>query len=348
MNALGKESIDLVVTSPPYWNLRDYRTEPLIWDGLPDCIHKWENAVSDHAGATCIKCGAWKGQLGLEPSPELFIKHLLDVFDLIKPVLKDTGSIFVNLGDTYSNSGSNSQPTHTSFGKLTQPGYQTRGHRANGLPPKCLCLIPQRFAWGMIERGWILRNIIIWHKPNCMPSSAKDRFTVDFEYLFFFTKTGRYYFRQQLEACKFLEVWSRKGSGPGTPYEKNNPRKRWGLTKHEIAVNRTGTYSDPLHVKPINNGGRNKRCVWTIPTKPFTEAHFAVYPPELIETPIKAGCPENGVVLDPFAGSGTTLKVARELGRDAIGIEISPVFVKMIQDRLDQDCEVIDLREGKQ
>ncbi len=295
LNTLEKGSVDLVVTSPPYWNLRDYRTEPLVWDGLPDCDHEWgkeDEAISDHAGAFCTKCSAWKGQLGQEPAHELFINHLLDIFDLIKPVLKDTGSIFVNLGDTYSNSGSNSQPTHTSFGKLTQSGYQTRGHRANGLPPKCLCIIPQRFALGMVERGWILRNIIIWHKPNCIPSSAKDRFTVDFEYLFFFSKNGRYYFRQQHEACKFLEVWSRKGSGAGTPYEKNNPRKRWGLTKHEIDVHRTGSYSDPLHARPINIGGRNKRCVWTISTKPFPEAHFAVYPPELVETPISAACPE--------------------------------------------------------
>ncbi len=424
-----KESVDLVVTSPPYWGLRDYKTEPVVWDGRSDsdCKHEWcietnagdirfrgnSSIVGNNAnpeiwngngkGHFCSLCGAWRGQLGLEPNPEFFIKHLLDVFDLVKSVLKDTGCVFVNLGDTYSNSGSNSQPTHTSFGRLTKAGYKTKGHRANGLPPKCLCMIPQRFAWGMIEHGWILRNVIIWHKVNCLPSSARDRFTVDFEYLFFFTKSKNYYFEQQFE-----------------PYDK--PLNRWGGETLKRDTSKTAEYKKvqkigyssafrvgrPMRPNPV---GRNKRCVWTIPTKPFPEAHFAVYPEELIKTPIKAGCPESicrecgkprlkiyaatgnyitqsgygsktaehikvsptsslltkkvqektfagyydcgcnagwdaGVVLDPFAGSGTTLKVAKELGRDAIGIEINPTYVKIIQKRLNHDCEVIDLREG--
>jgi site-specific DNA-methyltransferase (cytosine-N4-specific) len=182
LKILGRESIDLVVTSPPYWSLRDYKTKPAIFDGEPDCKHRWEDeliinrhktaetnpgkegwykdngAISKSGGKFCSLCGAWKGQLGLEPSPNFFIKHLMEVFDLIKPILKNTGSVFVNLGDTYSNSGSNSQPSHTSFGKLTQSGYKTIGHRANGLPPKCLCLIPFRFAMEMCNPNWVLRD----------------------------------------------------------------------------------------------------------------------------------------------------------------------------------------------
>ncbi len=119
---------------------------PEIWSG-------------NSKGHFCSLCGAWKGQLGLEPTPELFIKRILQAFDLIKPIMKSTGSVFINLADTYSNSGSNSQPTYTSFGKLTRTGYKTEGHRAN-LPPKCLCCIPERFALGMIERDWTLRNKI--------------------------------------------------------------------------------------------------------------------------------------------------------------------------------------------
>lgn len=182
LKLLQKQSIDLVVTSPPYWSLRDYKTEPVIFGGQQDCRHRWSietksgdlrfrgrnSVVGNHAnpdiwngnskGHFCSLCGAWRGQLGLEPTPELFIKHLLEVFDLIKPILKDTGSVFVNLGDTYSNSGSNSQPSHTSFGQLTQSGYKTTGHRANGLPPKCLCLIPFRFAIEMCNPNWVLRD----------------------------------------------------------------------------------------------------------------------------------------------------------------------------------------------
>ncbi len=427
MKNLEPESIDLVVTSPPYWGLRDYKLEPIVFDGKQDCQHEWclettagdirfrgnNSIVGNNAnpeiwkgtgkGHFCSLCGAWKGQLGLEPSPELFIKHLLDVFDLIKPVLKETGSIFVNLADTYSSSGSNSQQNHTSFGKPTQAGYKTKGHSAKGLPPKCLCLIPFRFAIGMINRGWICRNVLIWHKPNCIPSSVKDRFTTDFEYLFYFTKSGKYYFEQQFE--------------PIAESSWKDSRRDKGRMEHS-GKSSTGQYS--MSATVINSFGRNKRCVWNIPTCPFPKAHFAVYPEALIETPVKAGCPQyvckrcgmprkkiykgkssfafnirvrdvqnkrikysdrrasekeisdyeessyggggikfagytdcgcnngwrNGVVLDPFAGAGTTLKVAKELGRSAIGIELNPDYVKIILERLNRECEVIDFGEG--
>lgn len=210
LKKLPDECVDMVITSPPYWALRNYSTIPQVWDGDPGCEHdfiltakagdirfrgsnsivgNYRNPEIYSGGGKsnfCSKCGAWLGELGLEPDISLYIKHLCDIFDEIKRVMKKEGSCWVNMSDTYSNTGSNSQPDHMSFGKLTESGYKTKGHRANGLPPKCLCCIPDRFKIEMITRGWICRNEIVWHKPNCMPSSSKDRFTVDYEKLFFF------------------------------------------------------------------------------------------------------------------------------------------------------------------
>lgn len=332
LKKLPDECVDMAITSPPYWALRNYSTIPQIWDGDPDCEHdfslpasggdlrfrpgynsqvgnhlnpeiyvrrtlkhkrgetnpgkeawyKEKGAVDEKPGAFCSKCGAWLGELGLEPDFSLYIKHLCDIFDEIKRVLKKEGSCWVNMGDTYSNTGSNSQPDHTSFGKLTASGYKTKGHRANGLPPKCLCCIPDRFKIEMINRGWICRNEIVWHKPNCMPSSSKDRFTVDYEKLFFFTKSKRYYFDQQFEDFQSNEYDINRMKNGRKEYSgkwANNPgaKPQTGLRKAFVS----GCIS-----------GRNMRSVWSINTRSFKEAHFAVYPEELIKTPIKAGCPE--------------------------------------------------------
>ncbi len=449
LKTLQKESIDLVVTSPPYWNLRDYRTEPVVFDGQPHCRHKWSietkssdlrfrgknSGVGNHAnpeiwngngkGYLCSICGAWKGQLGQEPSPELFIKHLLDVFDLVKPILKNTGSVFINLADTYSNSGSNSQTHHASFGKLTESGYKTKGHRAKGLPSKCLCLIPERFALGMIERGWIIRNKIVWHKPNHVPESVKDRLTKSYELIYHFVKQKKYYYNlngirephKESSKERVLRAVSNSHKYAGTPYgggiNKPRPNRRTKILsdqaeifgspraryhrEHNTSVSQY-QYSERdylvvnLHPKGKNPGdmweipeeradslkirtlktkfddtglnassltrsrdryrsegvpeghplGKNPGDLWSITTKPFKGAHFAVFPPDIPRKCIIAACPDNGVVLDPFAGSGTTLKAAKELGRKAIGIELNPEYGKIIQNRLNHDCKVID------
>ncbi|MDQ1251060.1 MAG: hypothetical protein QG646_129, partial [Euryarchaeota archaeon] len=192
--------IDCVVTSPPYWLLRDYGIGPVIWDGDPNCSHKFNTvhrlhspqgnqgqAMNNHPNGQsnfCLNCGAWRGQLGLEPTLDLYIKHLCNIFDEIYRVLKDTGSCWVNLGDTYTgNVGKRNGWTDEKGIYLTN-----KTEIIHQLPQKCLAGIPFRFAIEMVNRGWILRNTLIWHKPNCLPSSAKDRFTVDFEYLFFFVK----------------------------------------------------------------------------------------------------------------------------------------------------------------
>ena len=217
LKELPEKSIDMVITSPPYWALRDYGSDAVIWDSKDGCEHDWEYYTTKQSNMSggkghlqdgnvgsfavdynkretesnfCIKCNAWKGELGLEPTFDLYIKHLCDVFDAVKQVLKDEGTIWVNLGDTYSSNKS---------GESNKQMVQLKRKPVEGLPTKSLVMIPFRFAIEMVNRGWILRNTIIWHKRNCMPSSAKDRFTVDFEYLFFFSKKKKYYFETQLE-----------------------------------------------------------------------------------------------------------------------------------------------------
>lgn len=332
MKEWDSECIDMVITSPPYLGLRDYKLKPLIWDGDEDCEHEWNiertarpntsgglgykqdtnrgSRISNyHDRATysnfCSLCGAWKGQLGLEPTFDLYIQHLCDIFDGVKRVLKKEGSIWVNLGDTYNSTDSS-------------------------VSPKSLIGIPDRFKIEMINRGWICRNVIIWHKPNPMPSSAKDRFTVDFEYLFFFSKNKKYYFEQQFEDMSEITLKDKR-VGHDT-YKGGSPKE--GLYEEAKA-------QIPYEVRQrifnnLNPQGRNMRCVWTIPTMPCSEAHFAAFPEKLLMTPIKAGCPEGGIVLDPFAGRGTTGIVARKLGRKYILIDLSYKYCQMAKTNLQQ------------
>lgn len=265
------ESVDMVITSPPYWALRDYGAE---------------------------------GQLGLESTFQEYINKLCDIFDEVKRVLKKSGSCWVNLGDAYSGSGKG----------------------VGGIKSKSLLQIPSRFAIEMCNRGWILRNEIIWHKPNAMPQSVRDRFTVDYEKLFFFVKSKKYYFKQQKEQMKTNHIcWK-------------------SIRKHSrmVSLNTTKQNDFSQDLKISKDLQRNKRSVWSINTKPFKEKHFATYPEELIITPIKACCPENGIVLDPFMGSGTTAVVARSLGLKYVGIELNPDYIKIAEKRLAQitiyDC----------
>lgn len=214
------------------------------------------------------------------------------MFDEVKRVLRPDGTLWVNLADTFSGGGGQ-QKTPKIRNKKTERFDGTRPSVPyTGIPRKSLCLIPFRFTAEMVRHGWLLRNVIIWHKPDATPESVKDRFTLDFEYLFFFAKSPRYYFKQQFE--------------PSTQPVTVRDRPEW----------------------------RNKRSVWKIATKGFAGNHFAAYPEGLIETPILAGCPEGGVVLDPFLGSGTTALVAERLGRRWIGIELNREYVQMAVDRL--------------
>jgi site-specific DNA-methyltransferase (adenine-specific) len=206
------------------------------------------------------------GQLGLEPTFEEYIDKLCAIYDEVKRVLRADGTCWVNLGDTYAGSGRDKEPVPRS------------DFQVSGVSAKSLCLIPQRFAIEMVNRGWILRNVIIWHKPNPMPSSAKDRFTVDFEYVYFFVKSKKYWFEPQYEPAD---------SPPGHKWNLNTP-KTFGGNGH-IGKN---TQNKNRAIWELNPLGRNKRTVWTIPTQPFPEAHFATFPEKLVAPMIKAGCPE--------------------------------------------------------
>jgi len=244
----------------------------------------------------------------LELTPQEYIEHLKTVFAEVKRVLKKTGTCWVNIGDTYASGGGKAaeQSFLRSKGKdrHTQPDSPGKAKLRSKMG-KSLCNIPERFSIMMTdELGWIKRNTIIWYKRNAMPESVKDRFTVDFEYLYYFTKSKEYYFEQQFEDY-----------APGS----------------EVEYRRT------------NTKGRNKRCVWDIPTRPFPGAHFAVFPPELVETPILAGCPESGIVLDPFAGSGTTILKAIQLDRNAIGFELNPEYCKMREKEIEAELAQLKL-----
>ena len=346
---IPNDSIDCVVTSPPYWGLRDYKTDPVIWGGSDDCVHEWNDSTkikSVGCGKTaivgnqlngasdviinqsiCSKCNAWKGQLGLEPDPNLYIKHLCDIFDQVKRVLKPSGTCWVNLGDSYSTGGGS---TNKDFNERYSGGASGQRKQENekpkmniDMPDKCLVQIPSRFALEMTSRGWILRNEIIWHKPNCMPSSVTDRFTVDFEKVFFFVKSKRYYFKQQYEKFECNDLNS-------PSYRKNG--KSDSRTKHVGIEGVTPVFSDNGFWKP-EGAGRNKRTVWTIPTRPYSGSHFAVFPIDLIAPMIDAGCPPNGTVMDIFSGSGTVLEYCRDHDLNGIGLELNPEYEKLAADR---------------
>lgn len=285
LKTIPDNSIDCCITSPPYWGLRDYGHDE---------------------------------QLGSEKHFKDFVNNLCNVFDEVKRVLKPSGTCFVNLGDTFS---SDTKGTGGPSDKqLSNKGSRYEAKKFDTeIPNKCLCLVPERFAIEMIDRGWTIRNQIIWHKPNQMPSSAKDRFTVDFEKVFFFVKQPTdYYFEQQLEKSIWAEFDKRSEVKGGV---KSNGKTASG----NYATNK---------VAYTEGGMRNVRTVWTVNTEPSTEAHFATYPQRLVERMLKAGCPENGIVLDPFFGSGTTGVYARKVNRNFVGIELNPEYVKIAENRL--------------
>lgn len=299
LKTIPDNSIDCCITSPPYWGLRDYGHDE---------------------------------QLGSEKHFKDFVINLCNIFDEVKRVLKDTGTCFVNLGDTY---GTQSGSMGTG---LIEPKYghnETRDFKQpNVNMHKSLCLVPERFAIEMVDRGWTLRNQIIWHKPNQMPSSAKDRFTVDFEKVFFFVKQPTdYYFEQQLEKSITQE---NRPAGVVRDREYDYDSKQAIIQKRKrpngISVEQSKKMGN------VGNCGvnefRNVRTVWSINTEPSTEAHFATYPQRLVERMLKAGCPENGIVLDPFFGSGTTGVYARKANRNFVGIELNPEYVKIAENRL--------------
>ena len=319
---LADESIDCVVTSPPYWGLRDY--------GAP-------------------------GQLGLEATPAEYVARMVAVFREVRRVLSDTATLWLNLGDSYHGGGYANHAVNgpewleAHGGDRRQSRQQDRIRANPELKPKDLIGIPWRVALALQEDGWYLRSDIIWSKPNPMPESVTDRPTKAHEYVFLLSKSPRYYFDQ--EAVREPAEWNRWGTQTNAKHEGSGSAAGWISTKtrEELNANRksypsgqtTGNTLDG-HTKgssggmPVNPSGRNIRSVWEIATQPYADAHFATFPEALPRRCILAGCPDDGTVLDPFGGSGTTALVARQLGRRSVLIELNPDYARLAAKRLQQ------------
>lgn len=309
-------SVNCCVTSPPYFGLRDYGCE---------------------------------GQMGLEPTPDEFVAGMVEVFREVRRVLRDDGTLWVNLGDSFANDGKWGGHTGGKHVKALHCSPIGRQKRYTGLKPKDLIGIPWRVAFALQEDGWYLRRDIIWHKLNPMPESVRDRPSTAHEYLFLLTKQPKYYYdadaivepvSQNTHARLSQDVAAQVGSTRANGGGKTN-----GTMK---AVGR-GPKTQPAGKGIKNNESfaaacslpvthRNKRSVWSLSTEAFSEAHFATYPPALIEPCILAGCPEGGTVLDPFGGAGTTGLVADRLGRNAILIELNPEYAAIAERRLNADA----------
>lgn len=290
LKTLPDQSVNTCVTSPPYFGLRDYGVD---------------------------------GQFGLEPTPEEYVEKLVEVFREVRRVLRDDGTCWLNLGDSYAGGGRGGRggnPEDSPFRKqATNVGSLVKASPIpEGVKAKNLIGIPWRSAFALQADGWYLRQDIIWHKPNPMPESVRDRCTKAHEYIFMLTKKPKYYYDH--EAVKEPAVYSGN--------QKTQPKgsfsgKRAGQDESVIA--------QPFrHVSET----RNRRSVWTVTTKPFKGAHFATFPPDLIKPCILAGCPEGGTVLDPFGGAMTTALVCQELNRNSISIELNPEYVSLGRERL--------------
>jgi len=338
LKKIESQSINTCITSPPYWGLRDYGTAE--WEGGDkSCDHQGEimrkHHISDNKEKPreffknlCGKCGAVRkdNQLGLEETPEEFVNNLVEVFREVKRVLRDDGTVWLNLGDSYS-SGGRTTTTNQSLRGDKNYGV-TRPKPSKGIKPKDLIGIPWRVAFALQADGWYLRQDIIWHKPNPMPESVKDRCTKAHEYIFLLSKSPKYYFDN--EAIKEDSIYA-----PGKTHEVEREK---GYYKGKWSNPEKGSRHDGSF-KAIREK-RNKRSVWTVNTKPFKGAHFATFPPDLIKPCVLAGCPEGGTVLDPFGGSGTTALLANGHNRNAILCELNEEYIKIAKERLAPDGDL--------
>lgn len=351
LKSIDSESVDMCVTSPPYWGLRDYGEED---------------------------------QLGLEPTPDEYVLNMMQIFDEVYRVLKSSGTLWINLGDTYSSfkdckstsqtiaKGTNSEKAHVII-KGKSVSRNTKKLKSVGLKNKDLIGIPWMMAFALRSNGWYLRQDIIWHKPNPMPESVTDRCTKSHEYIFLLSKSAKYYYdHESIKEPVKDETISRMGRGVGdnhkningapgqTPHTMNQPRinKKMSRNPRKGIDNRGGNQASKDGIPAmaihgsgitghsgyydkdgnlIGNGMANKKSVWTVTTKPFKDSHFATFPPDLIVPCIKAGCPEGGIVLDPFHGAGTTGMVARKLNRNFIGIELNPEYIEISERRMQKE-----------
>jgi DNA modification methylase len=381
---LEPSSIDCVVTSPPYWGLRDYQLGPDVWGGDPDCDHEfiypmrgaWANGLpgpngaslntrrrnrQDHvfstkeAGKFC-RCEAWLGELGLEPTVELYVEHVVEVMRGVRRVLKTRGTVWLNVGDCHvsappGNKGKRSaadkdgafhrrgqrqlghgEDARTLYARGTSSRRPASGLHKNvkGIPldqpnrrpqtdlkPKDLVMVPFRVGLALQADGWWVRQVVIWEKPNVLPENVKDRPSTSHEYVFLLTRSERYDYDWKAIAEEVTGNSHDRGKG----IHPKSSQYGLGIESFGKAI-----------TKIVDR--RNKRSVWQVPTEPYAEAHFSTFPTELVRPCIRAGCPEGGIVLDPFAGSGTTGLVADQEHRDAILIDPSPVSVQLARGRI--------------
>lgn len=303
LKKIKSETIDCIITSPPYYQLRKYGDSDM--------------------------------EIGQEKTINDYLDNLENIFMECYRVLKNDGSMFINISDTFVGTG-------VKYSKDNKESYSDYRFRTNpkDIQRKSLIGIPERLMIRLIDNGWILRNKIIWHKPNAMPSSVKDRFTVDYEVVYFFVKNQSYYFNQLQEPMKTRDLSRPRGS-KGVIGSVNS-----GLRKQDQIGNKRYTgFNDRYEVK---TNLRNRRSVWSIPTTPSNIEHFAMMPKKLVEKLIEAGCRPEGIVLDPFAGAGTTLLVAKEKDRKYLGIELYQKNVEIIKMRLESKNEEKKHREEHQ
>ena len=393
LRTMKDKSVDCIVTSPPYYGLRDYGTGEWV-GGDPNCPHRRmskfsEKTITGHAQdelkgnvgdaiykTVCPLCGAVRvdRQIGLEETPQEFIEKLTAVFHECKRVLKDDGTLWLNIGDSYWGSGSRG---YDFTGKMTEASKIQEGSKGtinlsnvpklvgnhDGIKNKDMIGIPWMLAFALRDDGWYLRQDIIWHKPNPMPESVKDRCVKSHEYIFLMSKSQRYQFDyeaiQEDAVCKddrrggadeLNMMASVKMGGVENTLaqrsfvkitDKRNKRDVWqadedhyknlqenGQQNHSMHERRAEGYADVTYEK------RNKRDVWSVSTQAVKEAHFATFPEKLIEPCILAGCPKGGTVLDPFCGSGTTGIVCVRNERNFIGLELDPEYAEMSRRRI--------------
>lgn len=328
MQGMESGSVQTCVTSPPYFGLRDY--------GMP-------------------------GQIGLEPTPAEFVGRLVKVFREVRRLLRDDGTLWLNLGDSYASKPNGSIGATGLQGGLSPHVSVRQAHARRspripeGLKHKDLMGIPWRVAFALQDDGWYLRQDIIWSKPNPMPESVKDRCTKAHEYLFLLSKSSDYYYDQEAirepAAASSIARWAQdvesQGGSDRVPGKTNGSMKAVGGRSKRDTFAREGKVAD--HVLPgqsaaqhradrdedtFDVASRNKRSVWTVPTMPFKEAHFATFPERLIEPCVLAGAPAGGMVFDPFMGAGTTAVVAEKLGRSWSGCELNPKYAAIANDRI--------------
>lgn len=315
LKTIPDDTVNTCVTSPPYYGLRDYGVD---------------------------------GQIGLEQTPEQYISKLVAVFREVRRALRDDGTLWVNIGDSYANDekwGGKTSGKHARA--LHGEGKIGRVKRYTGLPGKNLIGIPWMLAFALRADGWYLRQDIIWAKPNPMPESVRDRCTKSHEYIFLLSKSPKYYYDAESIAEPVSEstVWRCSQNINAQTGSDRVPGKTNGNMKAVMPRYGGNKYTNDPDVFSRTKSGnaydyrpmRNKRSVWTVTTKPFKGSHFAVFPPDLIEPCVLAGSPADGLVLDPFTGSGTTGVVSLRNGRNFIGIELNPDYVSLAKSRIEKE-----------